>query len=98
MHSLDLRTYLDRLPAGGVRSFARRLGIHRVYLAQLAARQKGREPSPQLCVCIEQQSDGLVKRPALRPADWHLIWPELVNTEGAPPVPSNQAQEVRDAA
>ena len=28
-----------------------------------------------------------------RPDDWHLIWPELVGTEGAPPVTTGQAAD-----
>lgn len=28
-----------------------------------------------------------VPRWVQRPRDWHLIWPELVGAEGAPPVP-----------
>lgn len=45
------------------------------------------------CSDIERATGGAVRRWDLRPADWHLIWPELVGTEGAP-----QPQEIRDAA
>lgn len=84
LHSKDLRAYLDALPRGGVGELALRLGISAIYLSQLAARQNGREPSPALCVAIEKETG--VTRRALRPADWWLIWPELVNDEH--PVPS----------
>ena len=39
-----------------------------------------------------------VPRWRLRPLDWHVIWPELVGTDGAPPIPADQPQEARDAA
>lgn len=46
---------------------------------------------PLIC----QMSGETVRRWHLRPDDWHRIWPELVNTEGAPPVPAAEpAQEV----
>lgn len=32
-----------------------------------------------LCVLIERESGGAVSRKNLRPADWHLVWPELVS-------------------
>jgi len=72
---------------------ADRLGVSRVYLSQLAARQNGREPSPELCVDIERATDRMVRRWALRPIDWHRIWPELVGADGAP-----NPEQVRDAA
>ena len=53
------------------------MGISNVYLLQLAARQDGRKPSPELCVQIEQATDGKVTRRDLRPDDWAAIWPEL---------------------
>lgn len=78
MHtSMKLRTYLDTLPRGGVSEFAGRVGVSPVYLSQLAAEQDDRVPSPALCVVIERESQHAVTRRALRPTDWHLIWPEL---------------------
>lgn len=74
---MDLRTYLDLMPHGGISDFAHRLGISPVYLHQLAARQDGREPSPELCVLIERESQGVVTRAELRPDSYHRIWPEL---------------------
>ena len=88
---MNLRTYLDGLPRGGITDFAATLGISPVYLSQLAAGQGGREPSPELCVRIEVATSATVARWDLRPADWHLIWPELIDAEGAPPVATEQA-------
>lgn len=33
--------------------------------------------TPARCVAIENATNGQVTRKELRPADWHLIWPEL---------------------
>ena len=73
---MNLRAFLDELPRGGASIFARRIGVSTVYLSQLAARQGGRKPSPELCVVIERQSNRQVTRPERRD-DWRLIWPEL---------------------
>lgn len=81
---MDLRSYLDDLPPGGVSAFAKTLGIGRVYLSQLAAKHNDRRPSPELCVSIERESAGKVRRTDLRD-DWAAIWPELI-----PPSPTPQ--------
>lgn len=73
---MDLRAYLDGLPKGGVAAFAEQIGVGRVYLSQLAARQDNRVPSEKLCVVIERESQRQVTRQELR-ADWKEIWPEL---------------------
>ncbi|MFM2324514.1 MAG: hypothetical protein RL244_1393 [Pseudomonadota bacterium] len=80
---MKLRTYLDTLPRGGVTEFAGRVGVSPVYLSQLAAEQDERVPSPALCVVIERESQHVVTRRVLRPTDWHLIWPELVEIYAA---------------
>ena len=83
LHNAILRSYLRGLPRGGAGSLAVRLGISHVYLYQLAARQPAgksnipREPSPELCVRIEEETGGAVTRQSLRPSDWPRIWPEL---------------------
>ena len=42
----------------------------------------GIRPVPiQHCVAIERETNGAVTRKELRPHDWHLIWPELANTQ-----------------
>jgi DNA-binding transcriptional regulator YdaS (Cro superfamily) len=46
---------------------------------------------PIKCVDIEKRSKGEIRRWDLRPADWFLIWPELVGTEGAPEIPKKKA-------
>ena len=45
------------------------------------------------CVAIERTTNGAVTRRDLRPDDWHLIWPELAESEPNTPVaPTHQAQ------
>jgi DNA-binding transcriptional regulator YdaS (Cro superfamily) len=74
---------------------AGKVGVSSVFLSQIAAMAR---PCPaDRATAIERGSDLAVMRWDLRPNDWHLIWPELIGTEGAPAVPSEQ-QEVRDAA
>jgi DNA-binding transcriptional regulator YdaS (Cro superfamily) len=72
---MTLREYLDQLP-GGAQEFAKRLGISRIFVLQLAAKQNGRQPKPELCVRIERASKGAVSRMVLRD-DAAAIWPEL---------------------
>lgn len=81
---MDLREFTTSLPHGGVTVMAAAIGVTPVYLSQLAARQDGREPGPELCVRIESYSGRMVRRWDMRPMDWHLIWPELIGAEGAP--------------
>jgi DNA-binding transcriptional regulator YdaS (Cro superfamily) len=65
---------------GGVDGAVQALGVSR---ATVYFWLKGREPEPKTCVVIERLAG--VRRWLLRPSDWHLIWPELVGAEGAPP-------------
>lgn len=94
----DLKTYTKGLPRGGVSALARQLGISTVYLAQLSARQDNREAKPELCVDIERETGGKVRRWSLRPNDWHRIWPELIGQPGAPVIPTTAANDTPDQA
>jgi DNA-binding transcriptional regulator YdaS (Cro superfamily) len=84
LHTMDIRTYTAALPRGGMAELAASLGISPIYLSQLAARQGGREPSPELAVNLEILTKGAVRRWDARPNDWWRIWPELVGAVGAP--------------
>lgn len=94
---MDLREFTANLPHGGVTVMASAIGVTPVYLSQLAARQDGREPSPELCVRIEGYSGRAVRRWDMRPGDWHLIWPELIGAAGAPAVPASAEPEPKAA-
>lgn len=53
-----------------------------------------RAASPVLASAIERATDGAVTRRDLRPADWHLIWPELTaptRTEAQEPAITQEA-------
>jgi DNA-binding transcriptional regulator YdaS (Cro superfamily) len=63
---------------------AEKCGIGEQYLYQVLTDRK--EPSPELCVTIEKESGGLIRRWDLRQKDWHRIWPELVGAEGSPEI------------
>lgn len=88
---MNLRQFLDSLPRRGVSEFATRVERSEVYLSQLAERRDGREASPRLSVVIERESNYQVRRWDLRPDDWHLIWPELMDDKAAPAVPAKPA-------
>lgn len=65
------------------RRLAELVGVNPASLYQALTR-KGAGFSPAECVRIERESGYELRRWHLRPADWHLIWPELVGIEGAP--------------
>jgi DNA-binding transcriptional regulator YdaS (Cro superfamily) len=95
---MDLRTYTSGLPHGGISALASVLRVTPVYLSQIAARQNGREASPELCVLIESATERSVMRWDLRPDDWYRIWPELIGAEGAPPPFATAAPQSAAAA
>jgi len=51
-------------------------------------RKGERSVPPDKAPLICSLTGGKVKRWELRPDDWHLIWPELIGTDGAPPAPA----------
>lgn len=62
--------------------------------------RNGERPVPiERCVEIERATDGDVRRWDLRPEDWHRIWPELIDADGAPAIapPSADPQQARAA-
>lgn len=91
MNDSDL---IDRL--GGTGPLARRLGVAPASVSEWRAKGIPAGRRIELGAAIEKAVG--IPRWQQRPNDWHRIWPELVGTEGAPPVPADQPQEVRDAA
>ncbi len=49
----------------------------------------------RVAAAFERITNGHGRRWDLFPEAWHRIWPELIGTEGAPPIP---VEEARDAA
>lgn len=77
------------------RDLAATIGRGEQYLYQCITGR--REMDPQEAVELEQRSGGKLKRWMLRRHTWHRIWPELIATEGAPPVPSTPAPAAQEA-
>lgn len=75
---MNLREYLALNIALSVAELAQRVGVSDMQVRQWQHGYKQRKPSPAYCVAIEQATGGVVRRRDLRPGDWHLIWPELV--------------------
>lgn len=76
---------------GGVTAVARLLDIKPPSVHEWRSRDaipSGR--MLQLAPLIETASHGRWRRWDLRPDDWHLIWPELVGTPGAPAAPAEK--------
>ena len=65
---------------------AESIGIAPAYLSQIA--NDVRPCPPNRAPAIEQACEFKVRRWDLCKADWHETWPELIGTEGAPPVPA----------
>ena len=60
---------------GGTSALARVTGVKAPTVCQWIS---GDRPVPaRFCPQIEMAPNGAVTRKDLRPADWHLIWPEL---------------------
>ena len=82
---MKLSTYLGA-ERGRIAAVARAVGLAPAYLSQIV---NGTRPVPaEHCAALERATGGAVRRWDLRPGDWDRIWPELKNTEGAPPVPA----------
>lgn len=65
---MDLVTYLAERPYGFKSEFAKKLGISKSYLRQIAT---GYSPMPiYLAKKIEQMTDGIVSKSELRPDVW----------------------------
>lgn len=89
---MNLDQYLNSEGALTLPELRNRIGVKSdAQLRQWRDRWNGRQPSPQYAMSIESATEGRVKRWDVRPADWHLIWPDLIGTEGAPDIPEAKA-------
>lgn len=70
---------------------AQELEMSEQYLYQCLSGRRAMDPAQ--AVRIERHLEGRVRRWQLRQRDWHLIWPELIGADGAPAIPTTQAQE-----
>ncbi|WP_382155379.1 hypothetical protein [Hydrogenophaga sp. ANAO-22] len=78
---------LPSYPAEKRREIASRLGIEEQYLYQITRGLKtaGAALAKQL-----NTVDPAAQLWDLRPDDWHLIWPELIEVDGAPKLKTEQ--------
>lgn len=81
---MDLHTYLSSpgsLTVSQLRERMAELGYDVKSDAQIRQwrhRYAGRLPSPENCTGLEIATKGVVSRRDLRPDDWWLTWPELL--------------------
>lgn len=96
---MNLHEYLASEDGMTASALAAAIGIKNVaQIRQWQHNYAGRLPGAENCVSIEQATKGVVRRWDLRPEDWHLIWPELIDVQGAPPVPVKEPVETAAAA
>jgi len=79
---MELKRYLDSIPIDSRERLASDCQTSWAHLRNVSYGDK--TCSAILAALIEVHSGGAVKRWGLRPDDWHLIWPELIETDGAP--------------
>ena len=85
---MKLAEYLKPLGLTARADLAEQAGTSWLHLRNIAFSAKA--CGIQLAVDVERATAGAVRRWDLRPDDWHRIWPELIDTEGAPAVPAAQ--------
>lgn len=86
---MELKTYLSSMSADDRDEFAKRCETTRGHMQNVSYGY--RACATDLAVLIDRKSGGAVRRWDLRPDDWYRHWPELIGTEGAPPVPEERA-------
>jgi len=79
---MKLNSYLKR-DRGRASQLAVTLGLSPVLVSQWASGD--RQVPVTRCAAIERATGGQVTRKDLRPQDWHLIWPELLDERLARP-------------
>lgn len=75
----ELITFLNALPRAEQDAFAKRCCTSVGYLRKAAS--VGQLLGAELCVSIETETQGAVRRQDLRPDDWSRIWPELIGQD-----------------
>lgn len=87
---MNLRDYLKSAERGTAIEIARVVGVHPVMVSQWAS---GEKPVPvQRCPLIETATGRAVMRWDLRPTDWWLVWPELIDHPQRPQIPEPTPQ------
>lgn len=79
---MKLSEYLAAGGWGSISKLANQIGAHAPDVSSWASESEDSRSVPVVhCVRIEQVTEGQVTRKDLRPDDWHLIWPELINQD-----------------
>ncbi len=81
---MDLKPLLQSMPRQGRADLAALCNTTAGHLQNVSY---GKTCSPALAALLELHTAGQVMRWDMRPADWHVIWPELRTRPGAPAVP-----------
>lgn len=94
---MDLKPYLQSMPRRQRDDLATACETTRGHLTNVSY---GKACSALLASLLERHTAGKVMRWDMRPADWHLIWPELIGRPGAPEVPQGvpQVPQVQEVA
>ena len=88
LRAMTLSEWLE-LERGRGAAVAAAIGKTPAFVSQMALRVR---PVPaDKAPAISRCTDNMVQLWELRPHDWHRIWPELVGSEGAPPVQAGES-------
>ncbi|MEZ0231881.1 MAG: transcriptional regulator [Methylophilaceae bacterium] len=78
---MKLHEYIK--PRGKGKELALKLNVSPVLVSQWSSLDNPRPVPIERCYSIELATNGKVTRPELRPDDWKLIWPELLEKKVA---------------
>jgi DNA-binding transcriptional regulator YdaS (Cro superfamily) len=81
-----MNAVVDAIRKHGITKLAREIGVPTQTLWNWLNRPPIRFPA-ESCAAMERALGRNLRRWHLRPTDWHQIWPELIGTVDAPPVP-----------
>ena len=85
---MKLSDYFEQEGRGSASRLAEAIGA---YSSDISDWAKELRPVPvKFAVAIEAATNRCVKRKDLFPNDYLEIWPELIESEGAPPVPATE--------
>lgn len=89
-----LKRHLSGLPDERAReAFAADCGTTLGHMRNAIYSKGAKRLSPAVCSALHLRHG--IPRWHMRPEDWHLIWPELIGADGAPP--AQEADEAKAA-
>ena len=78
---MKLRAYLDQSERGRAAELAREINSYPPDISDWANEKK--QVPTHRASAIEKATNGKVHRKDMRPNDWHIHWPELVESRAA---------------